>query len=168
MLALWSDMSAVFITIFSIIKAIITFPSTAAHWANANLTEIMPSALQWDMNKTASLLIAIACTALFAKYWHKIVGPVGDMAKVVPFIGGFLGIAVPVYMYYILFSGSKAIVCSGMVQALVFLLACIAICAPGYNKWFILAFQRAGNGNADTTTNDKDKKEVKDDDDKRF
>jgi hypothetical protein len=143
MSALWNEIATVFSTIFAVLKAIITLPFYAGSWISANMSEVMPSFLQWNINKTVALIIALVCTLLVAKYWLPVARGLGNALKDFWLIGGFLAIGIPVYMMYVLFSGGHAVATSGWLQASILLVACVALCLPGYRQWAVVALGRS-------------------------
>jgi len=142
---------AIFKEIWGVLKAVgggilmvIYMPQTVANYITTFMKTLLPDFLQWEISRVPALVIALICAVLAAKYWGTVVGFVSNIVKVIPFIGGFLSLAAMILMYLGLFYAFRAVASSGWLQAIALFLITVAICAPGYRKWIVLAFERSG------------------------
>ncbi len=134
------DIGDVLGTIKGIFVTIIYLPQTISGLIISALQAITPNSLQWSMPKTAALVLGIACAALWANKYRTVTGFVGKGVGAIPFFGGFLALAVPIFMWIVLYQANRAVTSSGIIQALIWTLASLAINAPGIAKyiWLVL------------------------------
>ncbi len=140
-LEILSDIGSVLGAIKGAVVTIIYLPQTLSKWIGDAVASIMPAFLQWEIGRTAALILGIAAAALWIRHWAKVTGAISKVVGVVPFIGGFLSLIINVIMWLGLYQGCRAFAGTGWIQALALFILSAAINAPGIAKWMLVVLR---------------------------
>jgi len=133
-----SDIGNILGTIKGVIVTVIYLPQTLSKWVGSAVLSVMPAFLQFEIGRTAALIMGIAVAALWARHWARVTGAISKVVGIIPFVGGFLSLIVNIIMWVGLYQGARAFTATGWVQALALLAVSAAVNAPGIAKWMLV------------------------------